>query len=284
MNHDPLLYEHPLALRRRRKFSLTGSLPLAFVVLLLLVVLVPHWFTHYLPDDMDMDAILQPPSLHHLFGTDALGRDLYSRVVYGSALSLSIGLGATVLATAGGIVLGLLTSLGPRWLRQPLVHLLDILLAFPELLLALLIVAVLGRGPSNTLLAVGLSGIASYARLLRAQVLQVKLSGYVQQAVVLGERRTTIVLRHILPNALRPLLVVATLGVGQALLNASSLSFLGLGVVPPVAEWGALLADGRDFLDTAPWISLLPASVVALSVIALTLTGRRIQSRLTQGS
>lgn len=284
MNHDPLLYEHPPALARRRKFSLTGSLPLAFVTLLLLVVLAPHWFTHYLPDDMDMDAILQPPSLQHLFGTDALGRDLYSRVVYGSALSLSIGLGATVLATAGGIVLGLLTSLGPRWLRQPLVHLLDILLAFPELLLALLIVAVLGRGPSNTLLAVGLSGIASYARLLRAQVLQVKLSGYVQQAVVLGERRTTIVLRHILPNALRPLLVVATLGVGQALLNASSLSFLGLGVVPPVAEWGALLADGRDFLDTAPWISLLPASVVALSVIALTLTGRRIQSRLTQGS
>ncbi|NIF23048.1 ABC transporter permease [Candidatus Pantoea multigeneris] len=284
MNHDPLLYEHSPALGRRRKFSLTGSLPLAFVALLLLVVLVPHWFTHYLPDDMDMDAILQPPSLHHLFGTDALGRDLYSRVVYGSALSLSIGLGATVLATAGGIVLGLLTSLGPRWLRQPLVHLLDILLAFPELLLALLIVAVLGRGPSNTLLAVGLSGIASYARLLRAQVLQVKLSGYVQQAVVLGERRTTIVLRHILPNALRPLLVVATLGVGQALLNASSLSFLGLGVVPPVAEWGALLADGRDFLDTAPWISLLPASVVALSVIALTLAGRRIQSRLTQGS
>ena len=134
-----------------------------------------------------------------------------------------------------------------------------------------------------TVLAVGLSGIGSYARLLRSQVLQVKISGYVEHAVALGESPTHIILRHILPNSLRPLLILATLGLGQSVLTSSSLSFLGLGVVPPTAEWGALLADGRDYLDIAPWISLLPASVVALSVISITLLGRRLQTILATG-
>nr|WP_129950992.1 ABC transporter permease [Rahnella sp. RFA10(1/100)] len=268
---------HPL-------LTLKSLLPAIAIVLLVLIAIAPYWFTHSLPDDMDMEAILQSPSLHHWFGTDALGRDVYTRVIYGSALSLSIGVGATLIAGCGGILLGVIASLGPRPIRFMVVRLLDILLAFPELLLALLVIAVLGRGPSNTLLAVGLSGIAGYARLLRSQILQVRLSGYVQQAIALGETPFTIIMRHIIPNSLRPLLIVLTIGIGQAVLSASALSFLGLGVVPPTAEWGALLADGRDFLDIAPWISLLPASVVALSVIALTLAGRRLQTIASKGA
>ncbi|NMP25594.1 ABC transporter permease [Rahnella sp. SAP-1] len=258
-------------------------LPAAFVLLLILAVIAPHAFAAFTPDDMDMNAVLARPSLAHWFGTDSLGRDLYSRVIYGSVLSLSIGLGATAVACGGGIILGLLCALAPPTIRSVLVRLLDILLAFPELLLALLVIAVLGRGPTNTLLAVGLSGIGSYARLLRSQVLQVKISGYIEHAVALGESPTHIILRHILPNSLRPLLILATLGLGQSVLTSSSLSFLGLGVVPPTAEWGALLADGRDYLDIAPWISLLPASVVALSVISITLLGRRLQTILATG-
>ncbi|MEY2220798.1 ABC transporter permease [Klebsiella variicola] len=259
------------------------SIPLLLVLLLVVAVFFPSLFTPYTPEQMDFSAILQPPDLRHWFGTDQLGRDVFTRVVYGTSLSLSIGVGATLIASAGGIVLGTLAGLAPRAVRQLLVRLLDIMLAFPDLLLALLAITVLGRGPENTLLAVGLAGIAGYARLVRAQVLQVRLSGYVQHAVALGEPPMVIILRHIVPNTLRPLLVLATVGIGYSILSASALSFLGLGVTPPTAEWGALLSEGRNFLDSAPWISLLPASVVALSVIAITLLGRRVQTLIAKG-
>lgn len=259
------------------------SIPLLLVLLLVVAVFFPSLFTPYTPEQMDFSAILQPPDLRHWFGTDQLGRDVFTRVVYGTSLSLSIGVGATLIASAGGIVLGTLAGLAPRAVRQLLVRLLDIMLAFPDLLLALLAITVLGRGPENTLLAVELAGIAGYARLVRAQVLQVRLSGYVQHAVALGEPPMVIILRHIVPNTLRPLLVLATVGIGYSILSASALSFLGLGVTPPTAEWGALLSEGRNFLDSAPWVSLLPASVVALSVIAITLLGRRVQTLIAKG-
>ncbi|EPZ6100715.1 ABC transporter permease [Klebsiella variicola] len=259
------------------------SIPLLLVLLLVVAVFFPSLFTPYTPEQMDFSAILQPPDLRHWFGTDQLGRDVFTRVVYGTSLSLSIGVGATLIASAGGIVLGTLAGLAPRAVRQLLVRLLDIMLAFPDLLLALLAITVLGRGPENTLLAVGLAGIAGYARLVRAQVLQVRLSGYVQHAVALGEPPMVIILRHIVPNTLCPLLVLATVGIGYSILSASALSFLGLGVTPPTAEWGALLSEGRNFLDSAPWVSLLPASVVALSVIAITLLGRRVQTLIAKG-
>lgn len=259
------------------------SIPLLLVLLLVVAVFFPSLFTPYTPEQMDFSAILQPPDLRHWFGTDQLGRDVFTRVVYGTSLSLSIGVGATLIASAGGIVLGTLAGLAPRAVRQLLVRLLDIMLAFPDLLLALLAITVLGRGPENTLLAVGLAGIAGYARLVRAQVLQVRLSGYVQHAVALGEPPMVIILLHIVPNTLRPLLVLATVGIGYSILSASALSFLGLGVTPPTAEWGALLSEGRNFLDSAPWVSLLPASVVALSVIAITLLGRRVQTLIAKG-
>lgn len=259
------------------------SIPLLLVLLLVVAVFFPSLFTPYTPEQMDFSAILQPPDLRHWFGTDQLGRDVFTRVVYGTSLSLSIGVGATLIASAGGIVLGTLAGLAPRAVRQLLVRLLDIMLAFPDLLLALLAITVLGRGPENTLLAVGLAGIAGYARLVRAQVLQVRLSGYVQHAVALGEPPMVIILRHIVPNTLRLLLVLATVGIGYSILSASALSFLGLGVTPPTAEWGALLSEGRNFLDSAPWVSLLPASVVALSVIAITLLGRRVQTLIAKG-
>ena len=259
------------------------SIPLLLVLLLVVAVFFPSLFTPYTPEQMDFSAILQPPDLRHWFGTDQLGRDVFTRVVYGTSLSLSIGVGATLIASAGGIVLGTLAGLAPRAVRQLLVRLLDIMLAFPDLLLALLAITVLGRGPENNLLAVGLAGIAGYARLVRAQVLQVRLSGYVQHAVALGEPPMVIILRHIVPNTLRPLLVLATVGIGYSILSASALSFLGLGVTPPTAEWGALLSEGRNFLDSAPWVSLLPASVVALSVIAITLLGRRVQTLIAKG-
>ncbi|UZF92040.1 ABC transporter permease [Bosea sp. NBC_00550] len=257
--------------------------PLAFVLLLLAAAGAPHWFTSLAPDAVDTDAILLPPGLAHWFGTDQLGRDVFTRVVYGTSQSLGIGIGATLIGCAGGVLLGTAAGLAPPGLQRLLVRLIDILLAFPEILLALLIIAVLGRGPTNTLLAVGLSSIAGYARLVRSQVLRVWQSGYIEHAVALGEPTQAIIARHVVPNAVRPLVVLATIGVGNAVLSASALSFIGLGVVPPAAEWGALLADGRNFLDIAPWVSFLPATVVAASVIAITILGRRLQLLLSQG-
>ncbi|WP_267555256.1 ABC transporter permease [Rhizobium rhizogenes] len=269
--------------RRRPWLSFGLLVPLAFVIILALAVWAPHWFSHFDPEAVDPDAILVAPDTTHWFGTDELGRDLFSRVVYGTSQSLTIGVGATLIASIGGIVLGTIAALAPRVIARPLLRLIDILLAFPEILLALLVIAVLGRGPANTLLAVGLSSIAGYARLIRSQVLQVKLSGYVEHAIALGEHPWTIVSQHIVPNSIRPLLILATIGVGSSVLSASALSFLGLGVVPPAAEWGALLANGRNFLDIAPWTSLLPATVVAVSVISITLLGRRLQTILATG-
>jgi peptide/nickel transport system permease protein len=258
-------------------------LPLTFVLLLVAAMCAPEWFTALAPDAVDVDAVLRPPGSDHWFGTDELGRDLFSRVIYGTSKSLTIGVGAMAIACLGGIILGTAAALAPWLPRKLLVRLIDILLAFPELLLALLVIAVLGRGPMNTLLAVGLSHVAGYTRLIRSQVIQVKLSGYVEHATALGEHPWTIVIRHIVPNTIRPLMVLATIGVGTSVLAASALSFLGLGVVPPEAEWGALLADGRNFLDVAPWMSLLPATVVATSVISITLLGRRLQVLFARG-
>ena len=269
---------------RRHPWRAPGLLlPLAFALLLVVAMCAPKWFTGGTPDAIDPEAILLPPGPGHWFGTDELGRDLFCRVIYGTSESLTIGVGAMAIACLGGIALGTAASLAPPMVRSLLVRLIDILLAFPELLLALLVIAVLGRGPVNTLLAVGLSHIAAYARLVRSQVLHVKLSGYVEHAVTLGERRRTIILQHIVPNTIRPLMILATIGVGTSVLTASALSFLGLGVVPPEAEWGALLAEGRNFLEIAPWMSLLPATVVAISVISITLLGRRLQALLAWG-
>ena len=280
----PLASARAVVNGRRRPWRAPGLLvPLAFVLLLAAATGAPEWFTSLEPDAMDVEAILQPPGPEHPFGTDDLGRDLYCRVIYGTSRSLTIGIGATLIACLGGIVLGAGAALAPALIRKPLVRFIDILLAFPDLLLALLVIAVLGRGPVNTLIAVGLSHIAGYGRLIRSRVLQVKLSGYVEHAVALGEHPWTILTRHIVPNTTRPLVVLATIGIGTSVLSASALSFLGLGVVPPEAEWGALLASGRNFLELAPWMSLLPATVVALSVISITLVGRRLQALLAGG-
>ncbi|MCG8709876.1 ABC transporter permease [Brenneria sp. 4F2] len=286
MSSDPMMFPRvsQRSAYRNPWLSAATLLPAAVVFLLVLAVFFPSLLTSRAVDEMDMSAILQPPNAAHWFGTDTLGRDVFARVVYGTSLSLSIGVGAMLIACLGGVLFGTLSVLMPAPIRQVLVRLLDIMLAFPDLLLALLVVAVLGRGPENTLLAVGLAGIAGYARLVRSQVLQVRLSGYVEHAIALGESPLYIVMRHIVPNTLRPLLVVATIGIGHAILSASALSFLGLGVVPPTAEWGALLADGRNFLDIAPWVSLFPATIVAFSVIAITLLGRRLQTLLAKGS
>ena len=253
------------------------------MLLLVVAVFFPSLFTPYTPEQMDFSAILQPPDLRHWFGTDQLGRDVFTRVVYGTSLSLSIGVGATLIASAGGIVLGTLAGLAPRAVRQLLVRLLDIMLAFPDLLLALLAITGVGAW-AREYPAGGRTGRHCWLCQAGARA-SVAGRGYRGMCSMRWrwESRHGDYFAPYCAQYAAPAAGTGNGGIGYSILSASALSFLGLGVTPPTAEWGALLSEGRNFLDSAPWVSLLPASVVALSVIAITLLGRRVQTLIAKG-
>ncbi|MFJ9567306.1 ABC transporter permease [Streptomyces fuscichromogenes] len=264
--------------------SVPPSVLIAGVVVLLvvLVALAPGLFTDDSATTTDPLAALQGPSSAHWFGTDQLGRDLFTRVLYGARPSLLLGFGSTVIAVVAGAVVGLTAALGGRAADQVLMRLADVLLALPALLLALLVVTVLGAGTVNVMTAIGIAFVPGYARLVRAEALVVRRSGYIESAVALGLPRWRIVLLHVLPNALAPLLTLATVGFGTALISASGLSFLGLGPAAPSPEWGALLSAGRDFLQTAWWLGVFPGAAVTSTVIAVNVVGRFVQQRFTR--
>jgi len=238
--------------------------------------------THH-PFTIDYDQALLPPSTTHWFGTDESGRDLYSRVVHGARESLAIGVGATCVGLVLALVLGTAAGLGGRLLAGSVGRVVEVLFAFPQLLLALLLIAVLGPSALTQVLAVGIGAAPGYARMVRGQVLQAKASPYVEAAAALGRPRTRIVLEHVLPNALRPLVAIFALAVGQSIVWASGLSFLGLGVAPPSPEWGALLDAGRTYITTAWWLVVIPGLVVVVLALATTTLGRHLQDHLEKG-
>ena len=254
---------------------------LAGAVLLLLIAMAvaPGLFTSVDPLRTDPLAAFQPPSAELLFGTDQLGRDQFARVVYGARLSLGMGFGATIIGLSAGLLLGLLAGLSRGWVDRVLSRIIDVLYAFPEMLLAIIAIAVLGTGFSTLLLAIGIGSIPSYARVLRSQVLQVRSSGYAEAAITLGQRPALIAWRHVLPNSIGPALVLATIGVGTAIIFGSALSFVGLGAQPPTPEWGLMLSDSRNYLTLAPWLALWPGVFLAATVISVTVIGRWLQRR-----
>jgi len=272
-------------LPRRQARLVRTNVPVGFVlagaVLLLLIAMAvaPGLFTSVDPLRTDPLAAFQPPSAEFLFGTDQLGRDQFARVVYGARLSLGMGFGATIIGLSAGLLLGLLAGLSRGWVDRVLSRIIDVLYAFPEMLLAIIAIAVLGTGFSTLLLAIGIGSIPSYARVLRSQVLQVRSSGYAEAAITLGQRPALIAWRHVLPNSIGPALVLATIGVGTAIIFGSALSFVGLGAQPPTPEWGLMLSDSRNYLTLAPWLALWPGVFLAATVISVTVIGRWLQRR-----
>lgn len=254
----------------------------AMVVLaaLLIIGIVPGAFTSFDPLQAAPAAALQAPSAEHLFGTDQLGRDVFARVLYGAQYSLSLGLLATAIGLVGGILLGVAAGYSKGIADRAISRFLDILLAFPEVLLALILITILGPGMSSVIWAVGIGRIPGAARLVRSQVLQVRGSSYVSSAVGLGLRRWTVVARHVVPNSLGPVLVNSVLGVGVCIIFGASLSFLGLGAVPPTPEWGLMLSEARQYLSLAPWISIWPGLFITLTVVSVTVTGRWWQEQV----
>jgi peptide/nickel transport system permease protein len=255
-------------------------LAVAFVGVLAVAAFAPDMLAPRDPFALDYAASLQAPSWTHWFGTDESGRDLFSRVVHGTRTSLLIGLGAAAVGVALALVLGSLAALAPRWIAVPVDRFLEVMFAFPALLLALLLIAITGPSATTEIFAVGLGTAPGYARMVRGQILSAKGSPYVEAATALGHSRPRIIRAHILPNALRPLVAVFALSIGQSIVWASSLSFLGLGVAPPSPEWGALLDAGRAYVTVAGWLIIIPGLVIVAVALAATTLGRHLQAHL----
>jgi peptide/nickel transport system permease protein len=250
------------------------------VVYVLFVVVSAFWpklFTSQGPYDTHTDSVVQAPSLHHLFGTDTYGRDLWTRVLYGSPLTIRATLIALGIALVAGLGLGILSGFLGGLVDGVLMRAVDVLLAIPGLLLALSIVTALGYGTIPVAVAVGVGIIPGFARTTRAEVLRVKTLPYIEAARAGGASWGRVLLRHILPNSWGPVAVLAVLDAGVAIIAIASLSFLGFGAAPPAAEWGTLIADGRNYLVTAWWLSLLPGLFVALLVLSLNHISKTLQ-------
>ncbi|WP_436520319.1 ABC transporter permease [Actinoplanes sp. HUAS TT8] len=248
---------------------------------LVLALTAAAWPSLFAGDPLAADPlhVLEGPSAGHWFGTDQLGRDVFARVVHGARHSLSIGVAATLIAVGSGILLGLIAGLSHKIADEALSRSFDALSAFPLVLLALLFIAIAGTGTTSLIVAIGLSLVPHFARVVRAQTFVVRRAAYVTHAVAFGTSRSRLVLRHVLPNVLGPVPVLAVLGLGEAILLAAGLSFLGMGPQPPSPEWGAMISEGRGYLHIAWWASVLPGAVVTATIIALTVVGRFFQRR-----
>lgn len=245
----------------------------AILLVLILACLAAPLLTDKDPNEMNPTQALKAPSLHAPMGTDGIGRDAFARFLYGGQLSLRVGLIAIAIGGVIGITLGLISGYFGGWLDALISWFTDILLAFPDLLLALAIIAILGPGIVNAMFAVGIAFIPSFMRLTRAGVLAARELNYVEATRALGGSSFRILFYHILPNTLRTLLVLATLGIGSAILAGAALSFLGLGAQPPTPEWGAMLNAGQKFVRQGWWLTVFPGLGIFLTILSINLIG-----------
>jgi peptide/nickel transport system permease protein len=263
-------------LRRNRAAVAGAGIVTVFVVLAVLApVLVP-----FNPIQGNLDDRLHPPSATHWLGTDELGRDLFSRILFGARVSLQIQIVAVVLALLVGVVLGSVGGYLGGYVDHVIMRAMDVLLAFPGIFLALGIIAALGPGLLNLMLAAGISSVPQFARIVRASVLSLKEREFVEAALALGSGSGRVMFRHLLPNCLAPIIVQSTLRMATVLLTASGLSFLGLGVQPPTPEWGAMLSNARSYLIVAPHVATIPGLAIMVVVVGFNLFGDGLRDTL----
>ncbi|MCC6179131.1 MAG: ABC transporter permease [Chloroflexi bacterium] len=268
--------------RRFRWRSLSPRIWIGLVVLATMIFLAAtaDFLTPYDPNYQDYTSLLRPPSLDHPFGTDQVGRDVYSRVVYGTRISLQVGVIAVGIALTIGVTLGLIAGFYRGWVDEILMRMMDAVYAFPALVLALAITAALGTGIVNVMIAIGIVYMPSYARLVRGQVLSVREREFVVAARLLGAKPRRLMFRHIWPNVTAPIVVQGSLNVSSAILTEASLSFLGLGVRPPTPSWGSSLQAGYQYLSTAPWLSIYPGLAIFIAVLGFNLFGDGLRQLL----
>lgn len=249
----------------------------AFIVAVLLAAIWPGLFTAKNPVLADPLAAQLPPQPGYWFGTDHLGRDIFARVLHGAQYSLIIGVSAISIAMVVGSLLGLLAGLARGIVDEIVSRFLDVVSAFPDLLLALVLIAFTGPGTVNLIFALGVASIPRFARVVRSQTFVIARSGYVEQARTFGLSPATLVLRHILPHAIAQVPILATIGLGSAIIGSAALSFLGMGPQRPAPEWGAMLSEGRNYLRNAWWIGVWPGLALTLTVISVSVIGQRWQ-------
>lgn len=269
---------------KKNKLAVIGAIWIIFVLLVALTA--DLWAPQLLgsPTDIDTTTVAQssklPPSLEHPFGTDATGRDQLVRVIYGARVSLAVGVIATIISTAIGLVMGALAAFYGGWFDTIIMRLADMFLAIPYTLFVITMLAVIGQGIQNVFIAIGVLGWPSIARVFRSAILSVKENDYVDAARAMGASDLRIIARHIFPNSVASIVVYATMNIGGAILTESALSYLGMGVTPPTPSWGIMIQDGQTFLQTQPWLMIMPGLAILTTVLAFTLLGDGLRDAL----
>ncbi len=261
----------------RKPLAIAGTV---LMLIMVLSALLAPTIAPFAPDDQGIGDPFAPPSARHLFGTDQFGRDVFSRVAFGGRISLQIGLIAVAIGGGAGLVLGCVAGYLSGWADETVMRIIDIMLAFPGILLAIAVVVVLGPSLYNLMIAVGVGAIPTFSRVVRASVLEAKERDYVTAARAMGISDFKIVARHILPNIMAPFIVLATLDVATAILSGTALSYLGMGAKPPTPEWGLMLSDGRDFIRNAWWVGTFPGLAITITVIGINLLGDGLRDAL----
>jgi peptide/nickel transport system permease protein len=255
---------------------------LGMIIMLFLFVasIFAPWLTAYDPIKTNVSESLQQPSREHILGTDILGRDVMSRIIYGARVSLMVGVIATSIAAITGMAMGLIAGYFGGWINNVIMRITDALMCLPPIMLALAVAAILGGGLKNVMISVGISLVPTYCRLMCGEILSIKESDYVTAVILSGANHTRVMLRHLLPNSFPPILVLITLNMGIAILAEASLSFLGIGISPPEPAWGAMVSDGYRYLNTNPILSFAPGVAVMLVVLAFNLVGDGLRDAL----
>jgi peptide/nickel transport system permease protein len=261
----------------KNKMAVAGAV---VVILLFVVSFLSPFISPYDPNEIDLTNVLSSPSGDHLFGTDQLGRDVMSRMIWGAGISLKVGFVATGIAIFVGAILGAIAGYYGRWVDAVIMRFVDIMLCFPSFFLILAVIAILEPSIWNIMIVIGLTGWMGITRLVRADFISLKERDFVQAARGIGASDFRIIFRHILPNAMASVLVAATLGVAGAILTESALSFLGIGVQPPTPSWGNILTAGKDNIDIAWWLSLYPGLAILITVLGYNLLGEGIRDSL----
>lgn len=262
---------------KKNKLAVFGAFIIIFFVL---VAIIAPFIAPYGYDELHAGERLTGPSTQNWFGTDDLGRDIFTRIVYGARISLFVGFFSVTGALVMGTLLGVIAGFFGRWVDLLISRIFDVLLAFPSILLAIAIVAILGPSLQNALLAIAIINIPIFGRLVRSRVLSIREEEYILAAKALGMKNSRILFHHILPNSVAPIIVQATLSFGSAILEAAALGFLGLGAQPPTPEWGKMLSDARQYIQTAPWTVLFPGLSIMLVVLGFNLLGDGLRDAL----
>lgn len=264
-------------LRKQKSAMIGGAIILFFI---LIAIAAPLLTPYSFKEGALENRFLAPMTEGHLFGTDDLGRDLFTRIIYGAQISLRVGFLSVVGSIIVGTFLGLVAGYYGKWMDMLISRIFDIMLAFPSILLAIAIVTILGRSLTNALIAIAIINVPTYGRLVRSKVLSLKEEEFILAAKAIGMKNSRILFQHLLPNSMTPIIVQGTLGIATAIIEAAALGFLGLGAVPPTPEWGTMLADSKDYIQMAPWTVIFPGVSIMLVVLGFNLFGDGLRDAL----